>query len=491
MSCSSKTKLTRYSKEELHGLKYNKLSQEVPKCLLEPKILILDIVDNVSEVTGMMSMLSAYKDRLNSMNNSEGTWNPSCAQFLSDYKRFIANNQVYAHQMNRMNNPYTAPYQAGQNFIPNMPFSDPQHQAALLDKIPPYDRSKFFDTITTTTAMRPPPRMGINSLNAPNNGYQNRNFNNNNGYMRKPNPYHRDTNYGMSAKNSFSQDSNKSSSFEGSINENSKDFGNKAESLEKLNNDGNNEPEPEWFTNPASVDDVIDLHGFEEGDIENQPEPKVNTSVEKGYGTPSLAYRRSGYNQNRYARGNFHNVRNNVNTNYNNNNNNNGGFNNQRFRNPLNYNNNNSFNLNQMPITPAWTNPINPFFEMWQKAGMVPGQGCSLSTLMNRASLNSQIQQNGLNDVESTLRASNYLTSLINRAQMTPQQVNQQHISMPVSQFFNNWPQQQQAQPMSSNGIKMPTQEQLQQHTTEIMRNAILRKNQQQYQYNPDVPFQK
>jgi hypothetical protein len=336
--------------------------------------------------------------------------------------------------------------------------------------------SKFFDTITTTSAMRPPPRMGVNSLNTGQNAYQNRNYNNN-GYMRKPNTYNNER-Y-LSGKNSYSNDSNKSSSFDGSITENTK----KADSFEKLNGDANGETEPEWFTNPATVDDVIDLHGFEEGDIENH-HPKVTATDEKGYGTPSLAYRRSGYNQNRNIRGNFNN--NQVNTNYNNNG---GYYNSQRFRNPLHYNN---VRPNMPQAMPNWQNPINPFFDMWQKtrASYGPNETCNFTNLMNRAR-NMPMQQASppISDVDATLRASNYLSSLINNSQMTPQQ--QQQISMPISQFFNNWPPQQQAQ-MSVNGIQMPTQEQLQQHTNEIMRNAILRKNQQQYQYQDErAQFQK
>lgn len=373
-----------------------------------------------------------------------------------------------------------------------MPFGDPQHHAAFLDKIPPYDRNNFFDTITTTTAMRPPPRMGVNSLNTGQNAYHNRNFNNNNNYngtMRKPNTYNSERYSG--GRNSFGNDSNKSSSsFDNSHYDNAKDLrdtsSKKSDSLEKLMTETNGEAEPEWYTNPASVDDVIDLHGFEDGDNENQPQPKMNTSNEKGYGTPSLAYRRSGYNQNRNMRGNFNN---NVNTNYNNNN---GGYNNQRFRNPLHFNNNN--NSRPLQYQPSFQNPINPFFELWQKQRFSQAEACNINLLMNRARNSAPMPPpSPINDVESTLRASNYLASLINKSQMTPQQ--QQQISMPVSQFFNNWPQQQQQQQQAQvggNGLKMPTQEQLQQHTTEIMRNAILRKNQQQYQYQDErAQFQK
>lgn len=312
--------------------------------------------------------------------------------------------------------------------------------------------------------------------------------------MRKPNTCNNER-Y-MSGKNSYGYDSNKSSSFESSIHENSKELSDNTDKKAE----GNGEVEPEWYTNPASVDDVIDLHGFDEGDNnENQPQPKTTSATEKGYGTPSLAYRRSGYNQNRNMRGMFNNHH--VNTNYNNNSNG-GYYNNQRFRNPLHYNNNsNSNNSRPMTYSPHWQNPINPFFDVWQKSRLTPGAGepCNFTSFMNRPR-NIPLPQNpnAMNDVESTLRASNYLASLINKSQMTPQQ--QQQISMPVSQFFNNWPQQQAAaQQMATadaqmrvNGLKMPTQEQLQQHTTEIMRNAILRKNQQQYQYHDErAQFQK
>lgn len=204
-----------------------------------------------------------------------------------------------------------------------------QQQAAFLEKVSPYERTNFYDTISSnSSSMRPPPKMGVNSLQGRPNGYPNQNRN---AYQRKQYSCGNERYYGneIIGKTSFNSSVDKIEDVPRVAEREMKQGGNE------------NEPTPEWYTNPATVDDVVDLRGFEEGDGDNQqPQAKPNPVLEKGYGTPSLAYRRSGYNQNR----NNNNVRYGFNNNNNNNGFNNGSGNynnaqngNQRFRNPLHF----------------------------------------------------------------------------------------------------------------------------------------------------------
>lgn len=102
----------------------------------------------------------------------------------------------------------------------------------------------------------------------------------------------------------------------------------------------NTEPEPEWFSWPASRHDVIDLHGFDEEEASNLKsdinERPSSRNSNRGFDefvrhqrqneVASSAYRRSSYNQSpRYPRYNNNNVQ--GGSNYYNNN--------ARYRNPL------------------------------------------------------------------------------------------------------------------------------------------------------------
>lgn len=143
-------------------------------------------------------------------------------------------------------------------------------------------------------------------------------------------------NANSSSKAAMSEDTNKE------LQENASK---KADSNQNLNNDD----EPEWYSTPATVNDFVDLHGFEEG-LDDLAEKKLNSDNRSpnpnpnGYGTASLAYRRSGYSQNRFpARVNQNHNFNNGPPQYGNNPN---YYNqqqhfsaslNQRFRNPLHY----------------------------------------------------------------------------------------------------------------------------------------------------------
>ncbi len=219
------------------------------------------------------------------------------------------------------------------------PLIDP-NKMALFDKIPSYDRKyvktlkfsiiltfsspskHFYDTITTSAAMRQVPRLCASSLGQSPNNMKNYNQ----AYVRKGNSCANER-YNSNARMMYNYypGNDQQHPLNGKSNEPANNNGKRTDSSEKLSNEAEDET-PEWYTNPATVDDFIDLHGFDDFESETQAEPKIPQSAnEKGYGTPSLAYRRSSYNQSRHVRGG------NANGGYNQYN----GYNNQRFRNPL------------------------------------------------------------------------------------------------------------------------------------------------------------
>lgn len=262
---------------------------------------------------------------------------------------------------------------------------------------------------------------------------------------------------------SYGSDANTTkSSFDNSMNEEKSNemtmnASKHVDSLVKLVDD-DNEPEPEWYSVPATVDDFVELHGFEEGMDEKKPNNRSN-----GYGTPSLAYRRSSYSQNR-----------NQNRNSQQNTHQQGYSNTQRFRNPLHFPKFHNHNQQQQQQSPAYQNPaINSF------PGFIR---TSVDCPVNFNALNSRYQNGPTNfqsivDIEHALKTKNYLQSLMKQNQQ------QQAMSSSVPQFFSNWSQ-------NDSPPIIPTQEQLQIHTNEIMRNAILRKQQaqkqQQQQYHDE-----
>jgi hypothetical protein len=144
--------------------------------------------------------------------------------------------------------------------------------------------------------------------------------------------------------------------------------------------------------------------------------------------------------------------------------------------------------------------PINPFFEMWKNTKLHQ-ENLNFVNLMSRPNIPPNSNVMNMTDVELIMRQNTALSNMI-----------QQHRnSFPndqtsVSQFFQNAQMRQNPQvrqnpmmmhrnPMQpfydglpQNGFVMPTQEQLQQHTSEILRAAIMRKNQQ---YHDEKKFQK
>lgn len=116
---------------------------------------------------------------------------------------------------------------------------------------------------------------------------------------------------------------------------------------------------------------------------------------------------------------------------------------------------------------------------MWQNARFVPNQNVSFQYLMEQGSRPSIPIIRNISDVEN---------ALIHNQQMTTSSMVDQKA---IPQFFQNWgmrmgnnnsstmPSVPNSNEPLSPPVVMPTQEQLEKHTAEIMRNAILRKNQQ------------
>lgn len=137
---------------------------------------------------------------------------------------------------------------------------------------------------------------------------------------------------------------------------------------------------------------------------------------------------------------------------------------------------------------------INPFFEMWRTR--VQKENVNFLNVMGT----NRPQMKTMADIESGMRQNSNPHNFY-QAQQQQQQQQQFNAAPPalnppfnqsVPQFFQNFPNTYLMPGAGVNGngarngfydnatgIVMPTQEQLEQHTSEIMRNAILRKQSQ------------
>lgn len=274
---------------------------------------------------------------------------------------------------------------------------------------------------------------------------------------------------------------------------------------------GSAEAEPEWFSCPASRHDVIDLHGFDEDEetrVADGPERSISPKKMfddfssygqrmEGQNLPSSAYRRSSYNQqNRYVGNNF-NVSSGSSSYYN-----------PRYRNPLHQSrcksspessekfhkfafsassssfgrpDASSYNQHE-PLT------VNPFFDMW-KVKNAQQENFNYLNMMNPTGPLQTIA-----DVENAMKHKVNVSYFLNN-----QPMNFPNSNSTVPQFFNGFPGHTQG-PLSSTSTQagnqpfgggnfshgfVPTQEQLQHYTSEIMRNAIMRKHYQKDQKFP------
>lgn len=368
----------------------------------------------------------------------------------------------------------------------------------------------FFDNITTTATMRPP-RMGVNAYNnsykRPNNNYNSNNYNPN---LRKPNSCATEHANSYSSSSGYFSANDTKSSCEESMHEKpcekrmsvfdqinaEKMSGN---SMKPINSAGSSakadteEKEPEWFSVPATLEDFIDLHGFEDDDGTKEPNvdakqptdpPKYQQNRRNSY--PNVPFipryqQNNSYNNNRNMnyKQNNHSFQNNQQPAAQHNPNNN----NQRFRNPLHF--------NKPPPRSANPPMVNPFFDAWRNGKFLNQQNVSFSDLMAPQPTypkNLPPTAMHMSEVENRMKQQQNVHGV---SQIAPPAA--------VPQFFqnlastwgvrvnndippNNFYQQRMAGPQQVNdGYKIPTQEQLHHFTSEIMRNAILRKNSQQY----------
>jgi hypothetical protein len=357
----------------------------------------------------------------------------------------------------------------------------------------------FFDNITTTTTMRPP-RMGLGSLAYPK-GRQSmapvRNAKGNNCSNERYSQYPQNLSTGSVNTNETK------SSYDESIDKSMTDKSDSTDVSLKTNDQENSEPEPEWFSWPVSRTDVIELQGFDDeeetnlkSEVSERPSSRDGSNriafdefvrQQRQTEVASSAYRRSSYNQpTRYPR------------NYNMPGGSNSYNNNTRYRNPLHQSTgelklemigrsssseripdtssssfNSSFNRSGSDMLnysySSQEASINPFFDAWKRQN----DWAKASHMMTIA------------DVENALKMK----------QMQQQQV----YGLPyggnpaVPQFFQNAGTLNQHShrqmsgmnsPFGFDNIQQPTPEQLQQHTQEIMRNAILRKQFQGGKFN-------
>lgn len=132
----------------------------------------------------------------------------------------------------------------------------------------------------------------------------------------------------------------------------------------------------------------------------------------------------------------------------------------------------------------------NPFFDAWKSGKLLNNQNINFVQLLEQA--NAPIQPptiKHISDVEQAI-----LQNKFNQNNSNGYEGNGSPVGTNVPQFFhnlaNNWGvrlsnQQQQQNTGNFDGFSLPTQEQLQQHTSEIMKNAMLRKQRDQ-QYHDE-----
>ncbi|CRL07395.1 CLUMA_CG020368, isoform A [Clunio marinus] len=523
MYYSSPNNVTRYDKDELMSLKSTFSAQSPPSCLYDPRIIRLNILKykqvHPEEYENQMKAFRGLLPRL-----SMSSFDPKLLDLLNNYHRSLLlpcfqnytggkiNDINNLRQSQRNNN--QMPNSRNVSWIDEKPYFD-NHNEEL-----PYDRKNFFDNITTTASGLRTSRVGSGWLDnkkvrqplqdirsAKINSCSNERFN-----------YHP----GNHSIGSISTYSESKSSCDDSLNKSSeKDesgFSNKLMSADDKSDNGNMESEPEWFSWPASRNDVIDLHGFEEDEELNKSNESKATSQSSSQkcsptktkfedfqgaarteGCPSVpVYRRT----TQHDQFNQHQQRSNRTSiskpsNYAKSNLTSSGFYNtthnrqamHHFKTqPVMQRN----DVNQSAKSEAESAAhINPFFEMWKK---------NLSTFqqenVNYAKIKSEAQMITITDVENAMNVK--MGNLSHQEMPKPSSSHNENnrFKMPaVSQmsgtnvlsmgagspnFQKPFPPfmlgQSSVPPHAYQPGMIPSQEQLQQHTSEIMRNAIIRK---------------
>jgi hypothetical protein len=155
----------------------------------------------------------------------------------------------------------------------------------------------FFDNITTATTMRPPPQSKYRTpYNNQNKGYSCAN--------ERLSSYPINCSSGSlsmnETKSSYDESMDRTASTEFS------EFDMKNEKNTKDAGNDNNEPEPEWFSCPASRHDVIDLRGFEDDEGHRGPSSdEIDRSNGKHYNTQGNLNQHRQHHNNQKQQKNF------------------------------------------------------------------------------------------------------------------------------------------------------------------------------------------
>lgn len=467
---SSSSKMTRYDKNQLLEIKSAKLSNQKPACLLDLNIIKLDITKNDDQyVDNQAKLLELNLQTLALQNFNDALFNN-----IKNYHQAILNPQA-----NNVGNACTANQSSENSADRRVSLDLSSQQAANLDKILSYDRKNvFFDTITTSATLRAPPSK----------------MNSNHFYPNRAS-HHKSTFYNPSVHSGYFAANNTRRS-QNEMQQNAPSAPPKEEEAEV---------EPEWYNFPATRHDFVDLHGFndeEEAAIKSNAKDKLNDSYSRpikenrqpmkhfGNGNSS-AYRHQRQNDNnfQYQSSRFNNApfKYDLNNNFNSNFQQRQPVNNSlRFRNPLHYNKSVSPKTPTLPpaavnFAPAYQRnneniqPTNPFYEAWKS-----------DKFLNQGSVNfAHLMQQQINN--RMMPPSMRLMSEVEQGLIQNQKASVENPSNNIKQFFQNFS----AAPsfaMNSRQSTMtglPTREQLEQHTSEIMRNAIIRRK--SFEHHPNV----
>jgi hypothetical protein len=350
----------------------------------------------------------------------------------------------------------------------------------------------FFDTITTTTTRLP--RMGVGSLKyskqpqqqQPN--YTTQFFKNyKNASHERSDRYGNNRNTSTGSFMSDSRSSHNDSSDKCGLNLSSK-------TRESDNMSDGTEPEPEWFSFPASRTDFIDLHGFDEEDSSDLKRPFLSDGGERQQNGSMAFDNFANYGQRRESNGNAPHARF---SNFNHQNRNsrapmqsqNSPNMNRRYRHPNQARSelisspdecscSKSFLFTDPPMNQPGDN-INPFFENWKlkDAQHEPANGYNWlapgANVTTLAALESIIRQQNARPLANFPVPGGHPTGYQSVPQFFQNANFGLHSGNVQNPFFGNIAHQR---PIQGPAQGFPTHEQLQEHTSQIMRNAIIRK---------------
>jgi hypothetical protein len=475
----------KYDKEELMSLKNSQLSQSPPSCLYNPKIIRLNILKYTPDHSeDYESQMKSFRELLPKLSLSN--WNPSILDLLNNYHRSLlypqfnyTDNSYNSVRMDQNNN-----NSSGQGKQRRVSWSDQkQIDSQYYANLPTYDQKNFFDNITTATTMRPPP---------PPRAPRNQQFRQSKGFSCAS---ERLSGYPMNVSTGSCSINETKSSYDESMDRTASSLNSESDlKRENIANKGaeeSNEPEPEWFSCPASRNDVIELHGFEDdaefrdspsdiSDKTGKMDSSTNSGVVTGHSNRNQNYNRPHRNYNHFG----------MNSNY---------RSQPQYHHPLQQSTpyssfNSSGEMNFMNMSKnqfeSRENQTSPFFDMWKRKNnnfgnmnmrppqAVPGFNPVYNKPRNMLTIS---------DVEQAMRNAEQFLKQPRTAPLNgvvQQMFQNAAINTGLPNFFPPPPQIPSApMTMPTYGFdrfqpgSVPTQEQLHQHTSEILRNAILRKH--------------